>query len=460
MYKLKGLLPGLMTTAMAMGIVACIPLAVNASESVAVNETNFPDADFRKYVTNTIDKDSNGKLDGDELKATYINVSGLEIKSLKGIEFFPEIQTLKCYQNSLSELNITNNHKIEVLDCSFNDIKTLDISSAQCLSMAFGQNVQYYDADGNLNDDDPAYVHYECYENDGVYERCYSLDLDIDVKIINNPVYMSSESSFPVVGKPLQLKVKSGEKNVTGSCKWIISDESMASVNEKGVLTAKKAGPVTVTCDYNNSQDSVNLFVLYKDVSSKKDFWYEATNVLTRMGVVKGYADQSEFRPANKCTRAQMVTFLWRLSGEPEPESKTCKFTDVKEKDYFFKACIWGNEKGIVEGYKDGTFGPQITCARKHAVTFMWRLAGKPEPKSNTCKFKDVKKTDYFYIPVIWANERGILEGYKDGTFRADNNCLRRQMVTFLWRFYLDDYYANDNPKFQVDKYLLYGKKR
>ncbi|MBO4459201.1 MAG: S-layer homology domain-containing protein [Clostridiales bacterium] len=431
-----------------------------ADSEVKIDETNFPDEIFRQYVADNLDKDSNGSLDDDEMKCHYIKVSGLEIKSLKGIEYFPELRTLMCYKNSLSELDISNNHKIESLDCSFNNIKKLDISSAKGLSKAFGENTQYYDADGNLNDENPVYVSYQYYDADDQEEESYTLVVDVDVDIINNPVKMSVDSNFPVVGKPLQLKVKQGEKDVTKSCKWIVSDKSMASVDDNGILTAKKAGHFIVTCEYNNAQDSVNLFALYKDVSSSKDFWYEPTNVLTRMGVVKGYKDQSEFRPANKCTRAQMVTFIWRLVGEPEPDSKTCKFSDVKESDYFYKACIWGNENHIVEGYKDGTFGPQITCARKHAVTFLWRLAGKPEPETKTCKFSDVKEKDYYYIPVIWANENHILEGYKDGTFRADNDCLRRQMVTFLWRYYLDDYYKNDNPDFLVDKYLLYGQKR
>ena len=130
-----------------------------------------------------------------------------------------------------------------------------------------------------------------------------------------------------------------------------------------------------------------------------------------------------------------MITFIWRMAGEPAPKSKTCNFKDVKSTDYFFKACIWGNENHIVEGYKDGTFGPQITCARKHAVTFLWRLAGKPEPTTKNNKFSDVKEKDYFYKATLWASEKKILEGYNDNTFRPGGACLRRQMVTFLYKY-------------------------
>ena len=130
-----------------------------------------------------------------------------------------------------------------------------------------------------------------------------------------------------------------------------------------------------------------------------------------------------------------MVTFIWRLKGEPAPQSSVCKFSDVKKTDYFYKACIWGNEQGIVEGYKDGAFGPQIVCARKHAVTFLWRLAGKPTPSSEANRFKDVNKSDYFYNATLWASEKKILAGYDDGTFRPNGDCLRRQMVTFLYKY-------------------------
>ena len=133
-----------------------------------------------------------------------------------------------------------------------------------------------------------------------------------------------------------------------------------------------------------------------------------------------------------------MMTFIWRLEGCPEPESKTCKFTDVKSSDYFFKPVIWAVEKGITTGYSDGKFKPQNVCTRAQTVTFLWRLAGSPDyMKNNKCKFNDVKKSDYYYLPVIWASECGIVAGYSDNTFRPKGECLRRQMVTFLYKYYL-----------------------
>ena len=236
-----------------------------------------------------------------------------------------------------------------------------------------------------------------------------------------------------VCGKNLTLKatLKGSSAKIT----WKSSDTKVAAVDANGKITTKMAGTVTITAAAAGKTATCVVTVLYKDVTNSKDFWYNPTNYLTTKGVVKGYDKQTKFKPANVCTRAQMVTFIWRLQGEPKPKTSKCKFSDVKKTDYFYKACIWGNEKHIVEGYKDGTFGPKIVCARRHAVTFLWRLAGQPKPSSSKNKFKDVKEKDYYYKACLWASEKGILAGYSDGTFRPNGDCLRRQMVTFLYKY-------------------------
>ena len=246
-------------------------------------------------------------------------------------------------------------------------------------------------------------------------------------------IKLNKKDTTLVCGKNETLKA-----TVTGSKSlviWKSSDTKVASVDKNGKVTAKMAGKTTITATCGGASASCDVTVLYKDVTNKGDFWYSPTNYLTANGVVKGYDKQTLFKPGNMCTRAQMVTFIWRLQGEPAPRAKTCKFSDVKKTDYFYKACIWGNENHIVEGYKDGTFGPQIVCARKHAVTFLWRLAGQPKPSSSKNKFKDVKEKDYFYKATLWASEKKILAGYSDGTFKPDGDCLRRQMVTFLYKY-------------------------
>ena len=241
---------------------------------------------------------------------------------------------------------------------------------------------------------------------------------------------ITSTSSLPLVcGSSLNLTVPWDSK-----VKWTSSDGSIASVSS-GNVTGISAGSVTVTASASGKKFTCKIQVLYKDVTGSSAFWFEPTYYLTDKQVVKGYDKQTKFKPSNVCTRAQMVTFIWRLMGEPSPKTKTCKFSDVKKSDYFYKACIWGNENHIIEGYKNGTFGPSITCARRHAVTFLWRLAGSPSPKTSSNKFNDVTKSDYYYSATLWASENKILAGYSDGTFRPDGECLRRQMVTFLFKY-------------------------
>ena len=385
----------------------------------------------------------------------------------------PELDVLFCYDNKLESLNVKNNTKLTLLHCENNLIPELvagnntllnalycqdnaltklvlpaseSLSELYCYHNKIGSidisdipNLVLAHEKGSLSSDvdDPDYLPYQYTWSDGPGSYLEaSLYYDEGTKIICNPMKIKANTYTPVCGKSTTLKLVKGEEEVTEPVVWKTSDKSIATVDDNGKVTAKSAGKVTITATSSGRDFPCELTVLYKDVTKSKDFWYTPTYYLTAKGIVKGYDKQTKFKPANKCTRAQMVTFLWRLRGSPEPSSKTCKFKDVKEKDYFYKACIWGNENGIVEGYKNGTFGPQIICARKHAVTFLWRLAGSPtEYSDKKCKFKDVKKSDYFYEPVIWASETGILEGYKDGTFRPNGNCLRRQMVTFLYRF-------------------------
>jgi len=234
--------------------------------------------------------------------------------------------------------------------------------------------------------------------------------------------------------------LKATLKGATGKISWKSSDAKIAAVDSNGKITTKQAGAVTITASAAGKSASCEVTVLYKDVTSTKDFWYDPTNYLTAKGVVKGYDKQTLFKPANDCSRAQMVTFLWRLAGEPAPKAKTTTFKDVKTKDYFYKPVLWAVEKGITTGVSKTKFNPQGICTRAQTVTFLWRMAGKPAPKAKTSKFKDVKSKDYFFKATIWASEKKIVAGYSDGTFKPQGKCLRRQMVTFLYKY---DKYIN-----------------
>ncbi|MCH5353401.1 MAG: S-layer homology domain-containing protein, partial [Acutalibacter sp.] len=134
------------------------------------------------------------------------------------------------------------------------------------------------------------------------------------------------------------------------------------------------------------------------------------------------------------CTRGQIVTFLWRAAGKPEPKTAVNPFTDLKSSEYYYKAVLWAHENGIVSGTSATTFSPNQNCTRGQIVTFLWRSAKKPEPKTTVNPFTDVKSGEYYYKAVLWAHENKIVAGTSATTFSPNQSCTRAQAVTFMYR--------------------------
>lgn len=163
-------------------------------------------------------------------------------------------------------------------------------------------------------------------------------------------------------------------------------------------------------------------------------FYAEPVMWAVGTGVTKGMTETT-FAPDAPCSRAQVVTFLWRAAGKPVSTAESGGFTDVMGGKFYTDAVQWAVEAGVTQGMGDGTFGVDRTCSRSHVVTFLWRAAGKPAPKSDQCEFTDVKTGSFYYDAVLWAVEEGITKGMGDGTFGVDGECTRGQIVTFLWRY-------------------------
>ena len=142
------------------------------------------------------------------------------------------------------------------------------------------------------------------------------------------------------------------------------------------------------------------------------------------------------FSPEVTCTRGQAMTFLWRAEGCPEPKSTYNPFTDVEEGAYYYKAVLWANENNITNGTGAATFSPESPCTRAHVVTFLWRTANKPAAGSGN-PFKDVPSGQYYTDAVLWAVNHNpqITNGTGADTFSPDNPCTRGQIVTFLYRY-------------------------
>ena len=162
-------------------------------------------------------------------------------------------------------------------------------------------------------------------------------------------------------------------------------------------------------------------------------YYEDAVDWAVENGITKG-TDDTHFSPDSICTRAQAVTFLWRTAGSPAPKTSTMPFTDVPVGSYYYDAVLWAVENGITKGTSDTTFSPNMTCSRAQIVTFLWR--SEKSPAAGTANpFADVKSTAYYADAVLWAVKENIIKGTTNTTFSPDADCTRAQIVTFLYRF-------------------------
>ena len=161
-------------------------------------------------------------------------------------------------------------------------------------------------------------------------------------------------------------------------------------------------------------------------------YYEDAVDWAVENGITQG-TDDTHFSPDGICTRAQAVTFLWRAAGSPEPKTSTMPFTDVNAGSYYYDAVLWAVENGITKGTSDTTFSPNMTCSRAQIVAFLWR--SEKSPAAGTANpFADVKSTAYYADAVLWAVKEDITKGTTNTTFSPDADCTRAQIVTFLWR--------------------------
>ena len=188
-------------------------------------------------------------------------------------------------------------------------------------------------------------------------------------------------------------------------------------------------GKVEVKATFMEDNSMLNFFY---DVPNNA-YFYEAVKWAVKNGITTGVGDNL-FAPEQPCTRAQIVTFLWRAAGSPEPKGAASGMTDVVSGSYYEKAVAWAIENGITTGTTTSTFSPDATCTRAQSVTFLFRAIGKLV--DSKAEFSDVLTDSYYANAVAWAVENGVTNGIGDGLFGPDNSCTRAQIVTFLFRAY------------------------
>ena len=189
------------------------------------------------------------------------------------------------------------------------------------------------------------------------------------------------------------------------------------------------AGKVEVKATFMEDNSMLNFFY---DVPNDA-YFYEAVKWAVKNGITTGVGNDL-FAPEQPCTRAQIVTFLWRAAGSPEPKGAASGMTDVVSGSYYEKAVAWAIENGITTGTTTSTFSPDATCTRAQAVTFLARALNAKA--ASAAEFSDVPADSYFADAVAWAAANGVTEGIGGGLFGSDNDCTRGQIVTFLYRAY------------------------
>lgn len=156
-------------------------------------------------------------------------------------------------------------------------------------------------------------------------------------------------------------------------------------------------------------------------------YFYDAVLWGVKQGIVSG-TGANTFSPNNTCTKAQILTFLWRTNGSPEP-TKRSPFSDVSEEQYYYKAAVWAHENGLIDGT---IFNGTEPCTRAAVVTYLWKLAGSPAASGSS--FADVPFDKDYSNAVAWAVSKGITGGTSGNTFSPDAICTRAQIITFIYR--------------------------
>ena len=261
------------------------------------------------------------------------------------------------------------------------------------------------------------------YSGGGSYTPSYTVSVD---KTENGTITVSPKSASK--GDTVTITVKPDKGYELDTLKVLDKDGDKVKLTEKnGKYTFKMpSGKVTVKGSFVE-EAPVQIF---KDVPTDA-YYYEAVKWAAEKGITGGVGN-GLFAPNQPCTRAQIVTFLWRAAGSPAPKSMS-SFADVPADAFYAKAVAWAVENGITGGTGDGKFSPDATCTRAQSVTFLYRAAGSPKV-SSSAEFGDVATNTYYADAVAWAAKNGITGGIGGGLFGSNNDCTRAQIVTFLYR--------------------------
>ena len=255
-----------------------------------------------------------------------------------------------------------------------------------------------------------------------------SYAVSVPSRVANGSVSVTPSSASK--GTTVTITVKPNDGYELDKLTVTDKDGNRLSLSDKGngkYTFTMPSGKVSVDASFAATQTAAS----FRDVK-QGDYFYDAVQWAVEKGITAG-TSANTFSPNASCTRAQMVTFLWRAAGSPAPKSTTNPFRDVRSTDYYYDAVLWAVENGITSGTGADTFAPNATVTRGQTVTFLYRAAGSPAVGGNA-GFSDVNANDYYNSAVAWAAENNITGGTGNGKFSPKADCTRGQIVTLLYR--------------------------
>ena len=491
---------------------------VAAAGDVAINETNFPDANFRSFVKQ-YDNNSDGVLSQDEIvDITEINCDHNNIYdediiiTLKGIEFFSALTNLSCSGNQLTELDVSKNTALislncinnrltaldvskntvlEDLNCSGNQLTALDVSKNttlkglycdcnQLTALDVSKNTSLGYLDCHYNQltaldvsKNTALSSLECYGNDLTsldvskntalsllhcsFNRLTELVISQNTALYSLHCSDNQLTTLDVTKCTNLIALYCNENQLTaldvsknqnlsylscyGNALTVLDVSAVPKLLDALENGSKAVNNVEGFVEYSSDQGCIWMDLGQKTIPASNpfldvtadDFYYNAVLWAYGNDITSG-TSKTKFSPAKTCTREQVVTFLWRAKGCPEPNSTNNPFKDVPADAYYTKAVLWAVENGITNGKSRTKFGVGDPCTREQVVTFLWRAEGKPGHETAENPFKDVSETSYSYDAILWAVENGITKGTSKTKFSPTNTCTRGEVVTFLYR--------------------------
>ncbi len=271
-----------------------------------------------------------------------------------------------------------------------------------------------------------------------------SVSREITVQTIQiQNIYMTYSRYLIYTGLKMQMACKFYPENASGDLTWTSANTGIAVVDAKGMVTGIAPGVTTISVRANDTGASATCQitvqqnpnpVTFGDVDDPGRWYYQPVYWAVRKGITNGVGNGA-FGPNQTCTRAQAMTFLWRASGSPRAYSQQ-GFSDVNPTSWYANPVSWAVEQGITNGVGGGRFGSNEGCTRAQIVTFLWKAMGSYDYGRGSAGFTDVPADKWYSKAVDWAVQRGVTNGIGGGKFGPEQTCTRAQIMTFLYKIY------------------------